>query len=65
MKSKLKKFTEKLEKETEKIRRIIETMPYRGNTSEESQKVNLTMHLNKLEACINGIEEEDLQELSY
>ena len=39
---------------------IEETLPFKGDTCQESQKVCLLEAINKVEKCLNGLEEEDL-----
>ena len=41
---------------------LINSMPYKGDTSEDSQKVLLMTALNQLAYTVNGIEQSDLME---
>lgn len=54
----------KLEFEIEKIRDIIKnSMPYKGDTSLESQKVQLLNNLDRFEYSVNGIDPTDFIQL--
>lgn len=53
---------QKLRAELEIIEKIIDTLPQKGNTSEDCQKMTLINAVNNLDSAINGIEDEDLKE---
>lgn len=45
----------------ETLEQGIDTMPYKGDSSEDSQKVYVMEAIKKLEMAINGIEEKDFE----
>lgn len=53
-------FQKRLNVLIDKFQGLIDKMPYKGDTSETSQKVALQIALNDLSYTINAIEEEDL-----
>ena len=54
-------FVKRVENLVSKIADIIEKMPDRGNSSNESQKVCLQQALNEFSYTINGIEDSDFE----
>lgn len=58
----LKIFKERLGNLVVEIESLIETMPNKGDTSSDSQKVNMLNKLREFEYTINGLELEDLIE---
>ncbi len=57
MKSKV--YKDKLNDLIWEIEQLIEKMPYKGDSENESQKVCLTNRLNEFYYSVNGIEDED------
>jgi hypothetical protein len=55
-------FKEELRSKLEEIDDLVKTMPYKGDSSNESQKVCLMIAINTLDATISGIEDSDLEE---
>lgn len=49
----------KLESLLEQMQDIVEDMPSKGSTSSECQRMTISIALNELDHCINGIELED------
>ena len=60
MTSQLEAFKAQAEPHTDALRMLIDCMPYRGDTSEYSQQIELGIALNKLEAAINSVRPFDL-----
>lgn len=44
------------------LRGLVESLPYKGDRCEDSQKICLRVSLNDVEACINGLRVEDFFE---
>ena len=61
MKKKTQLFVEELHELLNKVENKVDTMPYQGNSCNNSQKVCLQISINDLRATINGIEDEDLK----
>ncbi len=57
---KLELFKIDLTKHLQELQKLVVTMPYRGNSCVDSQKICLNDKLASLEMTINGIREEDL-----
>jgi hypothetical protein len=53
-------FKAKAEELLSQLEELIETMPQKGDTSEQCQKVHLLNKLSSLESAFNGTEQEDL-----
>lgn len=58
----LKIFKERLADLVGEIESLIETMPYKGDTASDSQKVDMLNKLREFEYTVNGLELEDLIE---
>ena len=58
-----KTFQNKSEFHINALREMIEKMPFRGNTSEESQKVQMSIQLEFLERSIDSVEPFDFVEI--
>jgi len=59
----VRKFKERLESLVSEIENVIDEMPFKGNSCQESQKICLIQALNKFSFAINGIEKDDLEEI--
>ena len=59
MKQKTEAVKEMMERTLGQFENMVNEMPFRGNTQEESQKVALQNAVNNLFACINGLQDED------
>lgn len=59
------KFKTKAESLINELEELINTMPYRGNSEQESQKIYLSNKLNQFSYAINGVEEGDFDKEKY
>lgn len=41
---------------------LLQSMPQKGNTSSECQNITIQIALNKLDSCINGVEDSDFDD---
>jgi len=57
----LTEFTEKTESIINRFQQLIDELPQKGDTSEDSQKVCLQQRLNELQYAVNGTRESDLK----
>ena len=55
-------FKEELKNQISCLEDLIHSMPYKGDSEEESQKVCLQNRLNDFYYTVNGIEDSDLEE---
>ena len=58
----LKDFKEKAKLLIDEFQELIETMPQKGNTTNECQRLTMQQRLNELEHAVSGTQAEDLME---